>query len=141
MERTYPSMMLLIGSFHAHLVNQKIKQNQRHRKYDPTIGAAPAIIPWIEKLLVKPLPDYRKYCIWRILVPYLISVRKLSDEQVGHLIRIWLQKCNSVKRVSFDVTSRIRYDIQSVRKRGYYPISWEQLKKESIDLFNLLRGT
>jgi Primase X len=136
-----PNMMLLIGSFHAHLVDQKIKQNQRHRKYDPTIGAAPAIIPWIEKLLTMSLPDYRKYCIWRILAPYLINVRKLSDEQVGRVIREWLQKCNSVKRISFDVTSRIRYDIQSVRKRGYYPIAWEQLKVENIDLFNLLKST
>ena len=87
------------------------------------------------------LPDYRKYCIWRILAPYLINVRKLSDEQVGHLIREWLEKCNSVKRISFDVASKIRYDIQSVRKRGFYPIGWEQLKVENINLFNILKGT
>ncbi len=38
---TRPTMMLLIGSFHAHLVDQKIRQNQRdkrrrYQKYDAT---------------------------------------------------------------------------------------------------------
>ena len=84
------------------------------------------------------LPDYRKYCIWRILAPYLINVRKLQDEQASYIIREWLKKCNSVKRLSFDVSSRIRYDIQSVRKRGFYPIGWNQLKIENIDLYNLI---
>ena len=63
-----PSMMLLIGSFHAHLVDQKMKQNhrdkrQRYQKVDAIPGVAPSIIPWIEKLLTMSLPDYRKYCI------------------------------------------------------------------------------
>ena len=35
-------------------------------------------ITWIEKLLSTPIEDYRKYCIWKILCPYLINVRKLS---------------------------------------------------------------
>lgn len=141
-----PSMMLLIGSFHAHLVDQRMRQNQRdkrqhHQKYDAKTDAIPSIIPWIEKLLTMSLPDYRKYCIWRILAPYLVNIRKLSDEQASYVIREWLKKCNSVKRISFDVTSRIRYDIQSVRKRGFYPIGWNQLNTENIDLFDLLKNT
>ena len=93
-----PTMMLLIGSFHAHLVDQKMKQNQRdkrrrYQKYDIS-RVAPAIIPWIEKLLTMPLPDYRKYCIWRILAPYLVNIRKLSDEQASHIIKEWLKNVN-----------------------------------------------
>ena len=141
-----PTMMLLVGSFHAHLIDQKMKQNQRdkrrrYQKYDTITGASPAIIPWIEKLLTIALPDYRKYCTWRILAPYLTNVRKLQDDEAYQIIRKWLKKCNSVKRISFDETSRIRYDIQSVRKKGFYPIGWEQLKVENIDVFNLLKGT
>jgi hypothetical protein len=142
-----PTMMLLVGSFHAHLVNQKMRQNQRdnrrlrHQKFDAIPGVVPSIIPWTEKLLTMSLPDYRKYCIWRILAPYLVNIRKLSDEQASHIIKEWLKKCSSVKRISFDDSSRIRYDIQSVRKRGFYPIGWNQLNTENIDLFDLLKNT
>ena len=87
------------------------------------------------------LPDYRKYCVWRILAPYLINVRKVSDEQTSHIIREWLGKCNIAKRISFDETSRIRYDIQSVRKKGFYPISWNQLKTQNVELFEFLKTT
>jgi Primase X len=144
---TRPTMMLLVGSFHAHLVKQKMRQNQRdnrrlrHQKFDAIPGVAPSIIPWIEKLLTMSLPDYRKYSIWRILVPYLINVRKLQDDEAYQIIREWLKKCNSVKRISFDDSSRIRYDIQSVRKRGFYPIGWNQLNTENIELFDLLKNT
>lgn len=41
-----PSMMLLIGNYHAHLVNQKIKQNIRHNQNGITPRqTTPAIIP------------------------------------------------------------------------------------------------
>ena len=35
-------------------------------------------IDWIERLLQTPLPEHRKYCIWRILAPYFINVKHLS---------------------------------------------------------------
>jgi hypothetical protein len=146
-----PYMMLLIGSFHAYLVDQKIRQSQREQqqqrrqrqKYNSTTSTeiTAGAIPWIEKLLTKSISDNRKYCIWRILAPYLVNIKKLQDEQASQIIKEWLKKCNSVKRISFDVASRIRYGIQSVRKRGYYPISWEQLKTENTDLFNHIKST
>jgi hypothetical protein len=146
-----PNMMLLIGSFHAYLVDQKIKQSQRERqqqrrqrqKYNSTTSTeiTPGTIPWIENLLTMSLSDNRKYCIWRILAPYLVNVKKLTDKEASHIIREWLKKCHLVKSISFDETSRIRYDIQSVRKKGFYPIGWEQLNVENIDLFNLLKST
>jgi Primase X len=123
-----PNMMLLIGSFHAYLVDQKIKQSQRERqqqrrqrqKYNSTTSTeiTPGTIPWIENLLTMSLSDNRKYCIWRILAPYLVNVKKLTDKEASHIIREWLKKCHLVKSISFDETSRIRYDIQSVRKKG-----------------------
>jgi Primase X len=74
------------------------------------------------------------------LAPYLINIRKLSDELASHIIKEWLKKCNSVKRISFDDSSRIRYEIQSVRKKGFYPISANQLKIENTDLYELLKN-
>ncbi|MGA6991634.1 MAG: hypothetical protein WBX81_14545 [Nitrososphaeraceae archaeon] len=46
---------------------------------------------------------------------------------------------NLVKRISFDEASRIRYDIQSARRKRFYPIRWEQLKIENIDLYNYMK--
>jgi hypothetical protein len=126
-----PTIMRLIGSFHAYLVDQKLKQRQRdqkqqrrHRKKygSTTTEITPGTISWIEKLLTMSISDNRKYCIWRILAPYLINIKKLQDEQASYVIREWLEKCNSVRRVSFNARSRIRYDIQTARKRGFYPI-------------------
>jgi hypothetical protein len=145
-----PSIMLLVGSFHAYLVDQKIKQGQRERqqqrrriqKYGltTTTEITPRTISWIEKLLTMSISDNRKYCIWRILAPYLVNVRKLQDEQASYIIREWLKKCNSVKRVSFDGSSRIRYDLQSARKKGFYPIGWNQLKTQNKELFEFLKN-
>ncbi len=146
-----PSIMLLIGSFHASLVDRKIKQNQRDRKQQRrqrqvygstmmTTPVRPGTISWIEKLLTMSISDNRKYCIWRILAPYLINVRRFQDEKASYIIREWLEKCDSVKRVSFDGLSRIRYDIQSARKKGFYPIGWNELKTENKELFKFLKN-
>jgi Primase X len=142
--RSRPTIMLLVGSFHAYLVDQKLKheqrdRQQRKREHGTTTRMEPGTISWIEKLLATSIADYRKYCIWRILAPYLINIRKLEDDQATYIIREWLKKCNSVKRVSFDKTSRIRYNIQSVKKKGFYPIGWNQIKSENVDLYNLLK--
>jgi hypothetical protein len=36
---------------------------------------------WIENLLQTPLEDHGKYCLWRILIPYLVNIRKLKAEE------------------------------------------------------------
>lgn len=46
--------------------------------------------------------DGRRYCVWRILAPYLVNVRKLSDEESYSVIISWLERCNMLKRLSFD---------------------------------------
>jgi len=35
---------------------------------------------WIEKLIQTPIDDYRKFAVWRILVPYLIDIRKCFQD-------------------------------------------------------------
>ena len=63
-----------------------------------------------------------------------------QDEQASYIIREWLEKCDSMKRVSFDRSSRVRYDIQSARKKGFYPIGWDQLKSQNKELFESLKN-
>ena len=99
-----PSIMLLIGSFHAYLVDQKIKQKRRERqqrrrqaqKYSmtTTIEITPGTISWIEKLLTMTIPDNRKYCIWRILAPYLVVVRPNIGDIIAY--RHGLHFCQEV---------------------------------------------
>ena len=55
-------------------------------------------------------------------------------------VKEWLEKCNSVRRLSFDKRSRIIYDIQSARKKGFYPIGWNELKTENKELFGFLKN-
>jgi Primase X len=57
-------------------------------------------IKWIEKgILEHPLPDHRKYIIWRILSPYLLNVKKLTKEESYSVIKDWLDKCNKVQKL------------------------------------------
>ena len=90
---------LLYDKFLAYLIDQDSKiSNHRHNNtnnYTLTILSENAnyahiarkssilvkrkqYIDWIERLLQMPLPEHRKYCIWRIFAPYFINVKHLS---------------------------------------------------------------
>jgi hypothetical protein len=141
-----PPIQYLLRNYRTWLVaekiNDKLEEKRSWKIRSPkNIDYNKNTIPWIEKLLTMSISDNRKYCIWRILAPYLVNIKNLPDEQARQIIREWLKKCNLVKRISFDEASRIRYDIQSARRKRFYPIRWEQLKIENTDLFNLLDNT
>jgi len=58
------------------------------------------IFQWIEKLLKKPLDvEGRYYCTWRVLAPYLITVKGLSRYDAFDIISSWLDRCNSLRRL------------------------------------------
>ena len=56
----------------------------------------------------KPLPDYRKYCIWRILAPYLINVKCLPFDESFNIIDEWLCKCNDLEPLDFDTETKVK---------------------------------
>ena len=68
---------LLLGSFHAYLVDQRIKELQRQKelkvryqirmKKNDNDTSSRTAIPWIELLLETPIEDYRKNAISLIL--------------------------------------------------------------------------
>lgn len=88
----------------------------------------------------KRIADYRKYCIWRILAPYLVNIRGLSDDAAVCIIMTWLDKCNAEKRVSFYRRARVKAHVQRVRRIGYYPISLNDLQKDNAELYDLFTG-
>jgi hypothetical protein len=49
---------------------------------------------WIEKILQNPIPDFRRYCLFHIVVPYLINVKNLNQEECFYILNNWLSKCN-----------------------------------------------
>jgi hypothetical protein len=103
-----------------------------------SITAKSGVIGWIELLLQTPLTDNRKYCLWRILAPYFVSVKKLPDDMSQNNLLEWLDKCNSLKKLSFDPRYRVRDDIRRAKRLGYYPISWNNLQKENAILHDFL---
>lgn len=135
-----PAIQYMLRNFRRHLIQEKLDEvNDRNKKkYKPSNKTSFHTIRWIESLLHTPIHDHRKYCLWRILAPYFVNVRKCSDEDSHLGITSWLECCSKVKRLSFNPKQRARYDIRSARRNGYLPISSKDLKLDNIYLYRLL---
>jgi non-catalytic primase subunit PriX-like protein len=103
-------------------------------------------IDWIEQLLQTPLPDHRKYCIWRILAPYLINVKHLSFDDSYDEIYEWLDKCNELRALDFDLATKIDDSLNRAADSGYLPISFDNrskehrtLKTDNKGLYNIIK--
>lgn len=102
-----------------------ISKNETVKKYS-----------WIERLLQTPLPCFRRYCLYHILVPYLVNIRKLNHEKCFDILKTWLEKCNMISRIPFDIESEIRTRLLAVK--NYEPLSLYKLRTENVDLYDLL---
>ncbi len=90
-------------------------------------------IEWVEKLLQTPIEDYRKDCLWRIIGPYLLNVRNLSESEAAKIMEEWLDKCDRVRKLDFESRSKIYSIIKG--NKGYKPISYLKLKEENKVLY------
>jgi hypothetical protein len=120
---------------------QRVREVQ-YRKYRP--GRARECIngyDYIEKLLNKPLDNFRKFCIWKIFVPYFINVKRLSRLETFNIVKPRLDRCNSVCRLNFNPKQKIDYALDHVG--SYWPpyqdrlecvnkLFYGRLKKEGI---------
>ena len=104
-------------------------------------------IPWIERLLKTPIPDHRKYCIWRILVPYLVNVKHLSFEESFDTIDRWLTKCSKLEELDFDTNTKVNDCLNGAVNKGYLPISFDNpskeprtLKTDNRELYDLVKN-
>jgi hypothetical protein len=68
------------------------------------------------------------------MTPYMLNIRKLSEEDTTNIVINWLNKCDQVKRLNFNYVQRIREGIEGAAE-GYLPISREKLSEESPELF------
>ncbi|MGC1931266.1 MAG: hypothetical protein WA667_20030, partial [Candidatus Nitrosopolaris sp.] len=130
-----PSIGPLLSDFYIYLADSKIKEIRKNRKprknsvrYENNHK-----IQYIETLLQIPIPDHRKYALWRIIAPYLINVRKLSHEVATSIIRMWLNKCDKLRPL-VSVNDRIKPNLIAAARVGYLPISFTDLKTENRQL-------
>jgi Primase X len=136
-----PEINYLLAGFTRYIINEKYREllkAQKRDKIQPTnFNASNNEINWIEKLLQTPLADHRKYCVWRILTPYLLNKRKLSSQVAFEIIQNWLQQCNKLRRLDFDLRYRVNDSIERAVSR-YMPIAYEKLKEENPELYQII---
>jgi len=139
-----PSIQPLLRDFRRWLIQKRIddiEELKKQGKFQMTVSKSQErtnTIKWIERgILEQPLPDHRKYIIWRILSPYLLNVRKLPKEEAYSLMKEWLDKCDKIEKLNFNPKIKIKDGLKGAGK-GYFPISMEKLKEENRQLYDLV---
>jgi ASC-1-like (ASCH) protein len=106
-----PEINYLLAGFTRYIINEKyielIKAQKRERN-SSTYKDNNNRVSWIERLLETPIRDHRKYCIWRVLTPYLLNIRKLSEQETTDIIEDWLNRCNQLRRLDFNYKQKIK---------------------------------
>jgi hypothetical protein len=157
------SLHLLYGKFLAYIIDQGSKVIKHNYDKTGTIFSENAkstymsrkhsrllrkkqSIDWIEQLLQLPLPDHRKYCIWRILAPYFINVKHLSFGNSYDNIYRWLKNCNELRVLDFDPEIKINDSLSRATNTGYLPISFDNplkepktLKTDNRELYDIIK--
>jgi len=94
--------------FRKYLIQKKIDvYNYRQKRGNKLLAAARnnknnknKYYHWIEKkIIAKSFEDCRKIIVNLNLAPYLINIKKLSYQESYQIIKEWLDKCNSLKRL------------------------------------------
>jgi hypothetical protein len=115
-----------------------IKQQNTTSSQQSVRGSKEQSYQWIETLLKTPLGDQRKFCLWKILIPYLLNVRKLNENEIIVILLGWLNACNDLKQLYFEPSKRIKYDIENAK--SYLPLSKTKIKEENIELYDNVIG-
>ena len=135
-------IQLLLKNFRRWLIQEELDQKRKIRTLEfksiDTIPKRSDRIEWIEKLLQTPLDDYRKTCLWRILCPYLINIKKVSPQEASLILQEWLRKCNDLRRTDFNHNQQIKTDLKHVGI--HLPISYQTLKEKEPELYSLLKS-
>jgi Primase X len=88
---------------------------------------------WIENILERPFEDGRKIILDLILAPYLINIKKLSYQESYQIIRMWLDKCDSLKRLdnARNFNYRISYALRNAMNKQTRPMSFQKVKTDN----------
>ena len=129
----------IVLPFIHHLTRQRQEIEEIKRREEKNFyGKDSKKIKWIEKLLQTPISDHRYYCLWHILIPYLVTIRGLPEQEVIHTLNQWLEDCNKLNRIRWKYPQKIKDQLRN--EKGYPPISLQNLKKENFLLYKLLQN-
>jgi hypothetical protein len=84
------------------------------------------------------IADYRKYALWRIIMPYLFSIKKLPESEVIDIAQTWLNKCDLLRSLDFNAKYLIRQNIRNSKKNRYLPIGFDKLSSEIKELHDII---
>ena len=134
----------VLRDFRTWLVSEKIndklveKRSWKYKSSKSTHHNWTSIIPWLEKLLQTPIEDHRKYSLWRIIFPYLFNIKKMQDSEVISIVQMWLDNCAKLRPLDFNPNYLIRQNIRNSNKNRYLPISFEKLRTENNELYDII---
>ncbi len=78
---------------------------------------------WIERLLATPIPDVRHRTVNLILAPYLMNVRKLTEDAAVKAIVEYIDRCKLVNPNTSVNEAYVRYQCRYSRTKGMRPLA------------------
>lgn len=140
-----PKINWLLRNFRRWLINEKFNDKlaeKKSSKYSKnSVANSSNVIEWIERLLQIPIDDYRKNTVALILAPYLVNIKKVSYDDAFSMIKEWLDKCNSVRKLDSNFNYKIKYALDNVIKNRYLPMKLDTLKIKKKSLYDILKPT
>ncbi len=90
---------------------------------------------YIERILQSPIMDGRHRILWLILPPYLINVKKVSDDEAFETIMKYMQKCGWHE---VNAERLVRYNINRAKRIGLKPPRLERLAETNPGLYKTI---
>ena len=130
----------LLRRFRLWLVDNEIRNKQeKSEKEDNPIfkyNDTTRNYLWIEELLERPIPRFRRDCLYKIIIPYLVNIKKLDHDKCVDMLNNWLDKCNNLSKVDFNIKSEITTRLKAVKH--YQPMSKHKLCNVNPELYNII---
>ena len=133
-----PAINWVLRDFRRYLIQEKINDavNERKRsRYSAATNTTSRKRLWIEILLDIPIGDYRKNSLRRIVAPYLFNIKKLAYDDAFNPTKNWLNKCDKIIPLDFDVNAKIKDTLRGATSVGYLQMGFSNLKEENAELY------
>jgi hypothetical protein len=145
--RARPTQQFMLTDFLIWLVQDDIDAQERIRKLAQKFKGSPIgetfgnSIPWIDRLLQAPIPDYRKTVVALILAPYLLTIKQLSYEQAYHTIMEWVARCDELsplRPTQRKFVNRVHFSLKRAQIKQSKPLKWETLVKNYSQIYETM---
>ncbi len=91
---------------------------------------------WIEKLLDTPIPDFRHRSVNLILAPYLVNIKKMSEEEAVKTIMAYIEKCKQLNPNTQITEQYVKYQCSYAKRKGLRPYSLVRAKALIGNIFD-----